>query len=97
MIGYLEHYFDPETVAIERRADGAETEYSLAIAAGRRGARLSHSHRQQFHYVRQTLLLWRNVLHDMYRLWHLAGTTLLWLSSHHSFTSCLLVHRKRPA
>lgn len=46
--------------------------YSLAIVSGTDGARLTHSHRRQWHFVRQSLLLWRAITHDMFRLWSLA-------------------------
>ncbi|KAJ1672646.1 hypothetical protein EV182_006781, partial [Spiromyces aspiralis] len=52
-------------------------ELSLAIFYGRDGARLSHSHQSQYHYVLQTLTLWREVLHDMFMLWHKADQDLL--------------------
>ena len=35
---------------------------SLAISAGRNGARLSHSHATQYAYVSQSLMLWREIL-----------------------------------
>ncbi|KAJ2549517.1 hypothetical protein EV175_004419 [Coemansia sp. RSA 1933] len=69
MLRYLATLFD---------AKRAESEaLSLAIMYGRSGARLSHSHESQFCYVQQTLALWRNILHDMFMLWHLADADLL--------------------
>ncbi|KAJ1666451.1 hypothetical protein EV178_002238 [Coemansia sp. RSA 1646] len=50
---------------------------SLSILYGRNGARLSHSHEIQFYYVLQTLTLWREILHEMFMLWHLADSDLL--------------------
>jgi hypothetical protein len=50
---------------------------SLAIGAGRGGARLSHSHARQFQYVAQSLTLWREIAHDMFRLWCVAEGDLL--------------------
>ncbi|CCI43656.1 unnamed protein product [Albugo candida] len=32
--------------------------------------RQSHSHKRQFHYMLQSLPLWRENLHDMFHLWH---------------------------
>ncbi|KAJ1795461.1 hypothetical protein LPJ59_004330 [Coemansia sp. RSA 2399] len=59
-------------------ASGAESDsLSLAILYGRNGARLSHSHESQFYYVQQTLTLWREILHDMFMLWHQADSDLL--------------------
>ncbi|KAJ1727477.1 hypothetical protein LPJ61_004545 [Coemansia biformis] len=69
MLGYLATLFN------SKRAESSEL--SLAILYGRDGARLSHSHTNQFHYVQQTLTLWREILHDMFMLWHHADTDLL--------------------
>eukprot|EP00698_Gefionella_okellyi_P020002 TRINITY_DN6221_c0_g1_i1.p1 TRINITY_DN6221_c0_g1~~TRINITY_DN6221_c0_g1_i1.p1 ORF type:complete len:623 (+),score=139.53 TRINITY_DN6221_c0_g1_i1:75-1871(+) len=68
MLHYLTTMFSPDAV------DGP---YSLAIQSGHGGARLSHSHTKQFHYVNQSLTLWREVLHDMFRLWCLAEEDML--------------------
>ncbi|KAJ1764188.1 hypothetical protein LPJ69_001999 [Coemansia sp. RSA 1752] len=69
MLAYLKANFNP------LKADS--NSLSLAILSGRDGARLSHSHSNQFHYVHQTLALWRELLHDMFMLWHSADTDLL--------------------
>lgn len=53
------------------------TGHSLAIVSGNDGARLSHSHARQFHYVLQSLTLWREIAHDMFRLWCLTDADLL--------------------
>jgi hypothetical protein len=54
MIEYLKRYFRP---------DSSEKGYSLAIAFGQEGARLSHDHERQYHYVLQSLMLWREIAH----------------------------------
>ncbi|EZG65536.1 hypothetical protein GNI_082890 [Gregarina niphandrodes] len=60
---------------------------SLAIALGQEGARLTHSHQRQFLYVKQTLLLWKEILRNFLELWTLADSDLLatdgsgWLAS----------------
>jgi hypothetical protein len=64
MLQYLTSYFRPDTY---------EDQYSLAIVAGRHGARLTHSHNRQYNYVLQSLTLWREILHDFFKLWYLAG------------------------
>lgn len=64
----LKHYFS---------SDKAEPKYSLAIAAGSTGARLTHSHDMQFNYVLQSLTLWSIIVQDMFRLWYLAELDLL--------------------
>ncbi|QRV85211.1 hypothetical protein RhiJN_13229 [Ceratobasidium sp. AG-Ba] len=69
MIGYLKKYFHPTKVG--------EDSPSLAIRNGRGGARLSHDHSKQYSYVLQSLTLWREILGDMFRLWHLAEQDLL--------------------
>ena len=66
MIDYLHKFFSP-----------ANDSVSLAIAEGVEGSRLSHSHQRQFTFVLQSLSLWREVLHDMFRLWHYAEQDLL--------------------
>ncbi|KAF9513808.1 hypothetical protein BS47DRAFT_1456592 [Hydnum rufescens UP504] len=70
MIAYLKKYFDPAS-------PGTSGATSLAIRSGRGGARLSHDHAKQYQYVLQSLTLWREVLHDMFRLWSLAEEDLL--------------------
>ncbi len=50
---------------------------SLAIRAGHRGARLTHSHGTQYSYVEQSLLLWLAILSQLPRLWSLAEQDLL--------------------
>lgn len=56
MIGYLRQYFRP---------DAAEPGASLAISGGLGGARLTHNHERQFHYVLQSLTLWREISHEV--------------------------------
>ncbi|KAH7816103.1 putative adenylosuccinate lyase [Monocercomonoides exilis] len=50
---------------------------NLAISAGQGGARLSHNHFTQFCYVKQTLMLWREIVQDFFKLWCLAEEDLL--------------------
>ncbi|KAH8552013.1 hypothetical protein BGW37DRAFT_490288 [Umbelopsis sp. PMI_123] len=68
MLSYLQTYFKP---------DAFEPGYSLSISAGRSGHRLSHDHSTQYTYVNQTLMLWREILHEMFMLWSLADQDLL--------------------
>ena len=68
MLHYQAHYFRPTTY---------EAGLSLSISTGSEGARLSHSHERQYTYVRQTLTLWREIMHDMFKLWLLAEKDLL--------------------
>eukprot|EP00736_Rhodelphis_marinus_P011276 Rmarinus@m.25064 len=67
MIEYLKRYYSP--------AD--DSGHSLAITAGRNGARLSHSHKQQYDYVLQSLTLWREVTQEMFMLWYLGERDLM--------------------
>ena len=46
------------------RPEVAEEDGSLAIAGGLGGARLTHNHERQFHYVLQSLTLWREISHE---------------------------------
>jgi len=69
LIGLLKEYFDPQ--------DPGPPEYSLAIEEGVEGARLSHPHQRQFTFVLQSMTLWREVLDNMFQLWHLAEEDLL--------------------
>jgi len=69
MIDYLKQYFNPK--------DPKDKKASLAIRSGRGGARLSHDHAKQYAYVLQSLTLWREILHDMFQLWHNAEQDLL--------------------
>lgn len=67
-IALLKEYFDPRQ---------PETGYNLGIHEGNSGARLTHNHETQYHYVLQSLTLWSNILEDMFRLWYLAEQDLL--------------------
>ncbi|KAI9293465.1 hypothetical protein K502DRAFT_325301 [Neoconidiobolus thromboides FSU 785] len=69
MLKYLSTYFSPNKPS--------EIQFNLAIASGRGGARLSHSHETQYQYVHQTLTLWREILHDMFMFWYYADEDLL--------------------
>ncbi|KNC86439.1 hypothetical protein SARC_01395 [Sphaeroforma arctica JP610] len=68
LIGYLRHYFSRSSI---------DPAFSLAIASGKQGARLTHSHTRQYDYVLQSLSLWREILHDFFNLWRLAEADLL--------------------
>ncbi|KAL4856725.1 hypothetical protein ACK3TF_002800 [Chlorella vulgaris] len=68
MIAYLQAYFSPSQF---------EQGYSLAIQGGSQGARLTHSHERQYTYVIQSLTLWREISHEMFKLWYLADRDLL--------------------
>ena len=59
MIWYLQHFFRPNEVEAP--------EFSLAIALGTDGARLSHNHARQYAYVLQSLTLWREIHNDMFK------------------------------
>jgi len=68
MIAYLHKYYHPDTI---------EKPWSLAIRNGYNGSCLSHDHRTQFFFALQSLTLWRDILHDMFRLWNLSEQDLL--------------------
>mmetsp|Transcript_9904 Transcript_9904/g.28480 ORF Transcript_9904/g.28480 Transcript_9904/m.28480 type:complete len:582 (+) Transcript_9904:355-2100(+) len=68
MVQYLTTLFRPDRV---------EPGYDLSICGGVDGARLSHSHEKQYYFVLQSLTLWREIAHDMFRLWCLSEEDLL--------------------
>lgn len=70
MLYYLQQYFGEE----DRSPNGI---YSLAIREGEEGSRLTHTHKVQYQYALQTLTLWREIIHSMYRLWSLAEQDML--------------------
>jgi hypothetical protein len=67
MIEYLKTYFSSDL----------QRSRSLAITAGKGGARLSHGHDKQYQYVLQSLTLWKEILQEMFMLWTLAEQDLL--------------------
>eukprot|EP00158_Paraphelidium_tribonemae_P006025 Partr_v1_DN27635_c2_g1_i1_m65344 putative Protein of unknown function (DUF2009) len=67
MIALLTEHFSPSS----------STSISLAISMGREGARLTHNHERQYFYVLQSLTLWREVNHNMFKLWCLSEQDLL--------------------
>lgn len=68
VIEYLKTYFSPACI---------EAGFSLAIQGGSQGARLTHSHERQYTFVLQSLTLWREIAHEMFRLWTLAECDML--------------------
>lgn len=68
MITMLDKNFDPDRIT---------GDYSLGISMGRGGARLSHNHFKQYHYVKQSLTLWSQIMRDMFMLWTLADHDLV--------------------
>lgn len=68
MIHFFHRYFKP---------DSHEPGYSLGIQGGRDGARLTHNHERQYHYVLQSLTLWREISTEMFKLWYLAESDML--------------------
>jgi len=63
----LKTYFSPSS----------ERECSLEISRGRGGSCLSHSHRTQYTFVLQSLLLWREIMGNMFALWQATEDDLL--------------------
>jgi len=68
MIANLTTYFHP---------DKKEEGHSLSIKYGYGGSKLSHDHTTQFTFVLQSLVLWREIMHDMYMLWMCTEEDLL--------------------
>tara|TARA_R110002050_G_scaffold163344_1_gene293306 strand:- start:444 stop:1961 length:1518 start_codon:yes stop_codon:yes gene_type:complete len=68
MIQYLQNYFE----------EGSCTKYTnLEIRYGSEGCKLSHGHTTQYRFVLQSLMLWREIQHEMYYLWMQADNDLL--------------------
>jgi len=67
IIWYLKTYF----------SSSSERDWSLAISRGRGGSCLSHSHQTQYVFVLQSLLLWREIMMNMFFLWHSTEDDLL--------------------
>jgi len=68
IIFYLKKYFNPDHI---------EENLDLSISTGDEGARLSHDHKTQYHYVEQSLMLWKEIMDNMFMLWSLAEDDLL--------------------
>lgn len=68
MIEFLHKFFD---------RDNEEEGFSLRIRNGKDGSCLSHDHSTQFTFVDQSLHLWREIQHEMFRLWNMADDDLL--------------------
>ncbi|KAE9004941.1 UPF0652 protein [Phytophthora rubi] len=78
--------------------DDEKENSSLAIISGNDGARLSHSHGRQYNYVLQSLTLWREIAHDMFRLWCLTDEDLLADGTRYELTDTGQgLHRIQPA
>merc|ERR1719326_1683883 len=67
MIEFLKSYFSPSN----------DREWSLDIQRGRGGSMLSHNHRTQYTFVLQSLLLWREIMGNMFALWQMTEEDLL--------------------
>ncbi|KAL3129857.1 hypothetical protein CHM_1g1550 [Cryptosporidium hominis] len=70
MIEYLTTFFNPH------KEQSRDLSLSL-VSDPNPTARLSHDHSRQYHYVLQSLTMWREVLFNMIRLWRLAEDDLL--------------------
>jgi hypothetical protein len=67
---------DAMLAALKENFDPNVSKPDLAIRAGTGPSRLTHSHSTQYHFVFQTLTLWRNITHDLFKLWMLAEMDL---------------------
>jgi hypothetical protein len=70
----------------------SESTASLAIASGKGGACLSHTHKQQIGYVREALSLWREIHENIFDFWEtvehdmvLSGTGYRWRNTGQGF------------
>jgi len=69
----------------------------LSIQCGMNGSHLTHSHCDQYRFVRQSLLLWREIQHNMFKLWILADTDLLNPSGYRLCNTGQGMNRVQPA
>eukprot|EP00756_Hemistasia_phaeocysticola_P001238 Hpha_TRINITY_DN10878_c0_g1::TRINITY_DN10878_c0_g1_i1::g.23095::m.23095 len=69
LLHFLHHYF-----AKDAKRGGED---NLGIQAGYEGSKLTHSHSVQYRYVRESLMLWRNILKDSLLLWANAEEDML--------------------
>mmetsp|Transcript_3388 Transcript_3388/g.4546 ORF Transcript_3388/g.4546 Transcript_3388/m.4546 type:complete len:310 (+) Transcript_3388:3-932(+) len=91
MIKLLKSWFAPG-------ANMEKSKWSLAIYSDKEGSRLTHSHERQYYYVLQSLTLWREIIHDMFRLWYLAEQDLLDIELRYKLKDTGQgVHRMQPA
>merc|ERR1712217_540371 len=67
MIQFLKSCFNPND----------DREWSLEISRGRGGSCLSHGHKTQYTFVLQSLLLWREIMGNMFALWQATEDDLL--------------------
>lgn len=79
MMRLLRAHFNTGAMAA---AGGAGGGASLAIQTGRSGARLTHSHNEQYSYCYQSLTLWEAILKDFYQYWMLAEEDFLDVAVH---------------
>lgn len=68
MIKYLTTMFQPDKV---------HGNWDLSIGSGRGGSCLSHDHRTHYYFVLQSLTLWQEIAHNMFKLWCYAEGDLL--------------------
>ncbi|CAM9844253.1 unnamed protein product [Chrysoparadoxa australica] len=84
VIGILKLLYSPDRPTIVKAKAGKDSyQSSLAIKAGG-GHRLSHSHREQYYYVLQSLILWKEVVESMLEFWSAGEKDLLDPRSPHS-------------
>ncbi|OEJ88596.1 UPF0652 protein [Hanseniaspora osmophila] len=73
-----------------------EARYSLGIQYGKGGARLTHNHDRQWHYVQQSLTLWSVIQRDMIKLWYIADQDLFNGSSYRLTSTGQGLNRVKP-
>lgn len=66
MLERLEVFRNPEIAS----------KFNIGIQYGRDGARLTHDHERQWHYVQQSLTLWSIIQREMVKLWYIADDDL---------------------
>lgn len=72
MLSRLTTEFSPDA-----EKNSADSKFNLGIISGMGTARLTHNHARQYQYVLQSLILWSEIMSNMYLLWKLADDDLL--------------------
>ena len=78
------------------RDPSIQKKYSLGIQYGRQGARLTHDHERQWHYVQQSLTLWSIIQREMVHLWYIADQDLFNSSSYRLTSTGQGLNRVKP-
>ncbi|AET40761.1 uncharacterized protein Ecym_6386 [Eremothecium cymbalariae DBVPG len=86
MLKRLDRFCEPEIIS----------KYPISIQQGKNGARLTHDHERQWHYVQQSLMLWSVIQRKMIQLWYIADKDLFDGSSYKLVSTGQGLNRVKP-